>query len=357
METEKRRKFLINFSYFSVILLLGFCVLRYVIPMTMPFVIGFLIAYSLRGFINAVSRKLNIPRKAAAILVVLMFYATVGSLLALLGLKAISWLAALVGNIPMIYEVHVQPFLMDVLYSLEVLFTGLDLSVVSVMESVGAQLIQSLGKMVSNASVGVMGFATVAASSLPGLFVKLVLIIISSFFIAIDYDQLAGFCLRQMGEKTKAVFLEIKAYVVGTLWVCIRSYLIIMSLTFVELSIGLNLLKINHAILIAFCIAIFDILPVLGTGGIMIPWTVLTAITGDYHMALGLLLIYLVITVIRNIVEPKIVGSQLGLHPVVTLVSMFVGVQFFGVIGLFGFPILLSLLRHLDENGVIHILK
>ena len=357
METEKRRKFLINFSYFSVILLLGFCVLRYVIPMTMPFVIGFLIAYSLRGFINAVSRKLNIPRKAAAILVVLMFYATVGSLLTLLGLKAISWLAALVGNIPMIYEVHVQPFLMDVLYSLEVLFTGLDLSVVSVMESVGAQLIQSLGKMVSNASVGVMGFATVAASSLPGLFVKLVLIIISSFFIAIDYDQLAGFCLRQMGEKTKAVFLEIKAYVVGTLWVCIRSYLIIMSLTFVELSIGLNLLKINHAILIAFCIAIFDILPVLGTGGIMIPWTVLTAITGDYHMALGLLLIYLVITVIRNIVEPKIVGSQLGLHPVVTLVSMFVGVQFFGVIGLFGFPILLSLLRHLDENGVIHILK
>lgn len=357
METEKRRKFLINFSYFSVILLLGFCVLRYVIPMTMPFVIGFLIAYSLRGFINAVSRKLNMPRKAAAILVVLMFYATVGSLLTLLGLKAISWLAALVGNIPMIYEVHVQPFLMDVLYSLEVLFTGLDLSVVSVMESVGAQLIQSLGKMVSNASVGVMGFATVAASSLPGLFVKLVLIIISSFFIAIDYDQLAGFCLRQMGEKTKAVFLEIKAYVVGTLWVCIRSYLIIMSLTFVELSIGLNLLKINHAILIAFCIAIFDILPVLGTGGIMIPWTVLTAITGDYHMALGLLLIYLVITVIRNIVEPKIVGSQLGLHPVVTLVSMFVGVQFFGVIGLFGFPILLSLLRHLDENGVIHILK
>ena len=89
----------------------------------------------------------------------------------------------------------------------------------------------------------------------------------------------------------------------------------------------------------------------------MIPWTVLTAITGDYRMAVGLLLIYLVITVIRNIVEPKIVGSQLGLHPVVTLVSMFVGVQFFGVIGLFGFPILLSLLRHLDENGVIHIFK
>lgn len=357
METEKRRKFLINFAYFAVMLLLGFCVLRYMIPMTMPFVIGFLIAYCLRGPINVVSRKLHLSQNVTAILLLLMFYATVGSLLALLSLKAISWVAALVGNIPMMYELHVQPFLMDVLYSLEDLFTDLDVSVVYVMENVGAQLIQSLGKMVSNASVSVMGFATVVASALPGLFVKLVLIIISSFFIAIDYRQLSGFCLRQMGEKTKTVFLEIKAYVVGTLWVCIRSYIIIMSLTFVELSIGLSVLKINHAVLIAFCIAIFDILPVLGTGGIMIPWMVLTAITGDYQMAVGLLLLYLVITVLRNIVEPKIVGSQLGLHPVVTLVSMFVGVQFFGVIGLFGFPILLSLLRHLDENGVIHILK
>lgn len=357
METEKRRKFLINFTYFAVMLLLGFCVLRYVIPMTMPFVIGFLVAYCLRSPINAVSRKLHLPRKVTAILVVLMFYATVGSLLALLGLKAISWVAALVGNIPMMYELHVQPFLMDVLYSLETRFADLDVSVAYVMESVGAQLIQSMGKMVSNASMGVMGFATVAASALPGLFVKLVLIIISSFFIAVDYEQLTGFCMRQLGEKSKAVFLQIKAYVVGTLWVCIRSYLIIMSLTFVELSIGLNLLKINHAFLIAFCIAVFDILPVLGTGGIMIPWTVLTAIAGNYQMALGLLLLYLAITVIRNIVEPKIVGSQLGLHPVVTLVSMFVGVQFFGVIGLFGFPIMLSLLRYLDENGVIHILK
>lgn len=357
METEKRRKFLINFAYFAVMLLLGFCVLRYLIPMTMPFVIGFLIAYCLRGPINAVSRKLHLSQNVSAILLLLMFYATVGSLVALLGLKAISWVAAWVGNIPMMYELHVQPFLMDVLYSLEDLFTDLDVSVAYVMENVGAQLIQSLGKMVSNASVSVMGFATVVASALPGLFVKLVLIIISSFFIAIDYRQLSGFCLRQMGEKTKTVFLEIKAYVVGTLWVCIRSYLIIMSLTFVELSIGLSILKVNHAVLIAFCIAIFDILPVLGTGGIMIPWMVLTAITGDYRMAVGLLLLYLVITVIRNIMEPKIVGSQLGLHPVITLVSMFVGVQFFGVIGLFGFPILLSLLRHLDENGVIHILK
>ena len=130
-----------------------------------------------------------------------------------------------------------------------------------------------------------------------------------------------------------------------------------MSITFVELSIGLSIIGIKHAVLVAFSIALFDILPVLGTGGIMIPWTVLTAIRGDFLLALGLLTVYVVVTVIRNIIEPKIVGSQLGLHPVVTLCSMFVGAQLLGVVGLFGFPIGLSLLRYLNDNGVIKVFR
>ena len=130
-----------------------------------------------------------------------------------------------------------------------------------------------------------------------------------------------------------------------------------MTITFIELSIGLTLIDINHAVLVAFIIALFDILPVLGTGGIMIPWTMLTALQGNYTIALGLLVIYVVITIIRNIIEPKIVGSQLGLHPVVTLCSMFVGAQLLGVIGLFGFPIALSLLRYLNDHGVIKLFR
>lgn len=89
----------------------------------------------------------------------------------------------------------------------------------------------------------------------------------------------------------------------------------------------------------------------------MIPWTVITALTGSHGLALGLLVVYLVITVVRNIIEPKIVGSQIGLHPVVTLVSMFVGAQLLGVLGLFGFPIGLSLLRYLNETGAIRLFK
>ena len=131
--------------------------------------------------------------------------------------------------------------------------------------------------------------------------------------------------------------MQIKEYIIGTLFVCIRSYAIIMSITFVELSIGFTIIGLEYALPIAFGIAIFDILPFWETGGIMLPWAVITAIRGDIPLALSLLAVYVVVTIIRNIIEPKIVGAQLGLHPVVTLVSMFVGTQLFGVLGLFDF--------------------
>ena len=142
---------------------------------------------------------------------------------------------------------------------------------------------------------------------------------------------------------------------VGTLFVCIRSYALIMSITFVELSVGLTLIGVNRAILVALLIAIFDILPVLGTGGIMIPWVILSALGGDLPHAFALLVLYVIITVIRNIIEPRIVGAQIGLHPVLTLMSMFVGNHLFGIVGLFGLPILLSLLRYLNDNGTISV--
>ena len=193
------------------------------------------------------------------------------------------------------------------------------------------------------------------ATSLPGLFIKIVLLVISTYFITLDYEKLTGFVLRQLRGKGKDIILQVKNYVIGTLFVCIRSYALIMFITFVELSIGLSIIGIRYAVLVSALISIFDILPVLGTGGIMIPWVLVSLLQGKIGTALGLLIVYVAITVIRNIIEPKIVGGQLGLHPVVTLASMFAGVQLFGVVGLFGFPIGLSLLRHLDETGTISV--
>lgn len=357
METEKRRAFIINFFYFAILLTLAFVVLKYGLPLISPFVIAFFIAYVLKRPICFLADKLPIHRKLAALVMVLLFYSIVVTLLILLGAKAFSGLQYLIMNLPRLYTTHVGPMLTGVIGALEQSVLGLDPAIIDTIRQAASQFVESLGQMVSGLSFSAMGLISNLASSLPGMLIKLLLMVIASFFIAMDYEKLTGFCMAQLNDKTKKIFIEIKEYVVGTLFVCIRSYALIMTITFVELAIGLLIIRIDNAIFVAFLIAIFDILPILGTGGIMIPWTIITAIQGNYPLAFGLLAVYIIITVIRNIIEPKIVGSQIGLHPVVTLISIFVGAQLFGVLGLFGLPILLSLLRHLNETGTIRLFK
>lgn len=352
---EKRKEFIINCTYFLIILAASFLLIKFGLPLIAPFVIGFILAYFLKWPIRFISRKLKCSRKVVAIVVVFLFYGTIGVFVGLASVKAFSIVGMFVTNLPQVFRSYGEPILSGIFTRLEHAVIQMDPTLLEGLDYVWDQFMQSLLQLVSKLSMTGMELISSIASSLPMLFIKLVLMIISTFFIAADYDKLAGFCMAQMSGRARNIFIQIKQYVVGTLLVCIRSYLLIMSITFVELSLGLTIIGVDNAILIALGIAIFDILPVLGTGGIMIPWAVTAAILGYYPLAVKLLILYVIITIIRNIIEPKIVGSQIGLHPVLTLVSMFAGVQLLGVVGLFGFPILLSLLRYLNDTGAIHL--
>ncbi len=357
MQTEKKFAFIINVCYMGILLAFFVVGVKYFLPMLAPFVLAFAIAYVLRRPTRLICRKFPLKEKQVSLALVLAFYVAIGFLISQLAVHAISWVEDLILNLPHLYSEHLEPALSDTFLSFEAMALQADESLFALIQDYDEEFLSWMASFISSISTRAVSAASGLAAAIPGLFIELVLMIISTFFIAADYPILKAFCLRQMGDKSAALFMQIKSYVVGTLFVCIGSYFIIATLTFVELSIGLNILGLKHPYLIAFCIAIFDILPVLGTGGIMIPWSVISLLRGQIPMGVGLLLIYVVITVIRNIVEPKFVGSQLGLHPVVTLASMTAGAHMFGVVGLFGFPIVLSLLGYLNDCGAIHILK
>ena len=357
MDLDRKKRFIINILYFGILLFLAFVALRYALPLLMPFVIGFILAWLLRRPTVFLSSRLHLPEKLVAALMVLLFYSTIGLLLVLGSFKLFSAVWSLMLDLPGLYSSQIQPVFIELFDWIEEAVQRMEPSLVSTLEQIGLQFLQTLGQLISSLSGRAISLLSGGAATLPGLLIKLLLMIISSFFIAMDYRRITSFCMRQLSEKSQRMVLVIKNYVTGTLFVCIRSYLIIMCITFVELSIGLTLIGISPAIPIAFLIAIFDILPVLGTGGIMIPWAVITVLQGDLRLALSLLAVYVVVTIIRNIIEPKIVGAQIGLHPVATLASMFVGLQLFGVVGLFGFPIGLSLMQYLTRTGEVAFFK
>lgn len=354
---KKKKHFIVNTIYIFLIAIMIYVFLRYGISLVSPFIFAFLIASLLKKPSKAIAQSTKLPHKLVSFIMVLIFYSTVGVLVSLIGIRFISRISKIISMIPAIYEKQLGPFLMSTFKSIEEAVYNIDPAIVGILSEGFNQFVRSLGEHITNFSLSLLGSLSNIASSLPGFFIKVLLMIISTFFIAIDFDALTAFVQRQFSTKGNEIIDNIKKYMVNTLFVVIRSYALIMLITFVELSIGLSIIGIPNSILIAFLIAIFDILPVLGTGGIMIPWTIMTFIQGDIKTGIGLLLVYIFVTVMRNIVEPKIVGSQLGLHPVITLMSMFVGAKLLGVVGLFGFPILLSLLRHLDNTGVIKIFK
>lgn len=357
MEIEKKRAFIIKFVYYSIMAAAAIVVVKWGLPMLSPFVLGFIVAYILRWPTRYLTRRFHLPHKPVALGLVLLFYSTIGLLLVFLAIRIFAGAQALVEMIPSLYTIHIVPVIEEVFAITENIIYEMDETLFDLIQGYGSQFLESLTSFVTSLSGKAVTAASNLVVSIPDLFIRLVLMIISTCFIAADYDLLRGFCIRQMGAKSAELFVKVREYLVGTLFVCIASYVIIATLTFFELSIGLSFLKLNNPILVAFLIAIFDILPVVGTGGIVIPWAIICLIRGETTTGLGLLVLYVIITVIRNIVEPKFVGGQLGLHPVVTLTSMFAGVQLFGFLGLFGFPIGLSLLLYLDKTGTIHILK
>jgi len=352
-----KREFIIKAIYYGLWAGMVFLLLYYGLGLVTPFIFAFLFAYVLRRLAVMTRDKIHLPLRLLCAIYVLLFYSTLGVLISLLGISAVAKLAEFVVNIPNLYDSLFQPLLNNIFETIQKAILRMDPTISESLTGLYDQLLKSVGTMLANLSGWLLAWISSLVSSVPGLAIKLLLMIIATFFAAMDFERFTNFVSRQISPERKVLLIHIRDYLTGTVLRVIRAYATIMSITAIELSIGLTIIGIPNAILVAICIAIFDILPVLGTGGVMIPWAVVTLILGDYKLALSILVVYVIVTVVRNIIEPKIVGPQLGLHPLVTLISLFVGAQLFGVIGLFGFPITLSLLLNLNNKGVIHIFK
>ena len=138
-----------------------------------------------------------------------------------------------------------------------------------------------------------------------------------------------------------------------------KAYATIMLITFTEMFIGLSFMKLigvykgGYIAIIAFVTCIVDIIPVLGTGTVLLPWAVYSFVTGNVGLGIGLVVLYGVITVLRQIVEPKLVANQVGLPAIVTIAAMFIGARLFGAFGIIILPLTVIILKLMYDEGVI----
>ncbi len=341
---EKKKSFIITLLYWGIIAAAVYLILKKAVFILMPFLLAFLIAATVEPVIKFLIDKFNMKRKPTAILILLIFYATAGMLITMAVIKASVAIGTFIGKLPELYSDSVEPFLNQLYSSFTALCKKLGKNQ---SPELFEALKSSLSSAVSEISVSFVSGASAFISRIPEFLISVLFLIISSFFITVDYDRLCTFLKSRLPSDKAANILRIKEKLRVSCLSYLKSYALILLITFAELCIGLSLIGIKNAFAVSLVIALLDILPIVGTGSIMLPWALISFFKGNTALSVELLVIWLIISIVRNIIEPKIVGKHVGLNPLAALLSMYVGAKLFGIIGLFVFPVAASLVAEL----------
>lgn len=377
---EKRRETLIHIAYFAVMLFAFYIFMEHLLSLVAPFVFAFIFAVVMQKPIRFISKKTKIKKGFVAGVMVILVLGTVASILFFIGYKLfvelrdfatylISRFKDLPGTLEALREwaVGAISFLPNKIEaSAAEAINGFFNNLIPRVEAEGIAAIGettgiSAGEIDMSMLSEPIGGIWDTIKGIPAFLTGILIAIIACFFITCDYDNIVDMVKRNVSEKQEKAIVMTKRILGDIIGKMIKSYSTIIFITFCEIAIGLNVLALfdiytsGYIIAISLCIALLDILPVLGTGTVLIPWAAYSLFTGNTALAIGLIIVYAIITVIRQIIEPKLVAMNVGIHPILTLFGMYVGLQLFGVLGLFVLPISFVLIKVLNEEGIIHV--
>lgn len=345
MTLERIKELLIKAAWGGVVLLAAYLAVRFLLPWLLPFLLGFAIACLLRPAAGFITRHSGMGSRGAAIVSAVVFYALTGGLLWLLCHYLWVGASSFVSYLPELYTGTVQPFLEDLSQLLE----GRGFRSGSTITMAN----QALGEVAASASRWGMELLGGVAKKLPVIALTLVFTILSSVLICMDYRKVVERVLRPIPLKWRQLTLDTRDFLAATLGKTLKAYLILMLLTFGELTLGLWILRAPHFLVAAAVIAVLDLLPVLGSGAVLIPWAAYALLTENRFLGWGMLALWAVVSALRQILEPRVLGGQIGLHPLVTLTAMYAGFRMAGFGGMIAAPIVCLLAGFLSRQGVL----
>lgn len=316
-------------AMYAVLYTMVFITIYMTIPYILPFVVGTVIALSAQRPINYITGKFKVKRGIVGLVVVLIVFAFFSALFAGIIAKIVSELITISEMLPEAFAQFKQ-------YG----YKYLDMAA-SYYKTVDPAIIESIKGSANRIFTGSLSAAMVIVNfildilkSLPGFLMMVLFTLLSAIYIAIDLPRLkAGFfslLSKEEGSKARGVFFEANRMLGSYL----RAYLILISITFAEVFIGASLLKLRYALLISIITALSDLLPVLGPGTVLLPLGTIYLIGGNFFQGIGIFVIYIVILIIRQVLEPKVVSSSLGVYPLAIIIAIFIGLRAYGITGM-----------------------
>ncbi len=345
MQISDVKNSLIKTLYVVTVLALIYLSFKYVLAVILPFIIAMIIAEMTRRPTDALSERTRIPRKICSFITVTF------ALLILLGVaffcvyQVYAAAQGAVDKLPSVIR-SVQEWASE----LSGFFTAFNADIPTKLSDAISEVPSALlSELMAKATSILAG----TAGQLPNSFLTIAVTVIASYLVSSDYYKLRSFICETLSEKQLSKFLQTRKIIINKTVMLTKGYGILLGVTFCELTVALLVLGAQQPVTIAALTALVDILPIFGVGTVLIPWAVVELLRHNFFMGIGLVMVYLIISVLRNFIEPKIIGAQIKLSPLSVLVCMFIGYKLFGLAGLLLSPFTASIVKELIKRNVI----
>lgn len=316
------------FIFFAIVFLLP-----RVLMFFMPFVVGWIIALIAGPMVRFFEEKIKLKRKIGSAFVIIAVIALVVLLIYFVSSQLIHQLIGLIGALPGMWK-NMEADLNGIAERIGEFFDKLPFAIPTNISEAAEKIGEYLGDFFSRLSAPTIEAAGNFAKFLPGFFIGLIMTLLSSYFFVAERMQINEWFRKSMPAAVQLRYQMVRDSLLHSVGGYLKAQLKIEVWMYLLLLIGLGVLRVDYYALIAFVIAFLDFIPFLGTGTVLIPWAIIKILTGDYGMTIGLLIIWGVGQLARQLIQPKIVGDSIGVPPLPTLFLLYIGYKVGGVVGM-----------------------
>ncbi len=344
---EKYKSFALKGGCLLILIALAYLFLKLALGIILPFAIALTIVFISRPIINKLCKRRKISKPLASVLVVTIllilavFLISICVSLILNELRSIA--STLLANLE--NENNFISSLFETVENIKQKFPFLNSILPGINESIYSLVVEMVSNSIMKLSNSVTSLVAGFITSLPNFIVALVIMLLSLFYFSKDYDKIALGIEKALPQKISSFLPKIKRDVVGVMLKYLKSYSLLLFITFIELLIGFLIIGIDHPVTLALIIAIVDLLPVLGVGTVLVPWSIILLATGKTLVGIEILILFAFCYIVRQLAEPKILSKQMNVHPLITIFAMYTGFKLAGLVGLLLAPFLTFVIK------------
>ena len=330
----------------AILIFLGYFFVKHTYNIFLPFLFAFLIVAMARPLINKICKKTKIPKPIVSIFVLVMLLLVTCGCLALILMITAEQIASITEGIinNLSGEENYVSTIFDIIGKIEERLPFIN-NILGDEEAVYNLVIDMITDGAKSLSIRLTRYIAGIITALPDIIVTLIVLALSLFYFAKDYDKIGNAIIKKLPKRVGNIVLIFKNDVLHVVTKYLKSYLILLIITFVELISGFLILGIKNSFILAFIIAIVDMLPILGAGTVLVPWSIIMLAFGNYKMAIGLFILAGITYFSRQFLEPKILSDQMNIHPLITLFAMYAGLKLAGFFGLIIAPIVAFIIK------------